>query len=233
MPKIELEKRKVNTREARNIEVFNLEEIKKHFSDSETLILKQIQLAESLVASGKVEEAKDVLRSQIVFIDSAFDFYMHEVLKLGIINMFHGDWAPRTEKYQNLKLDMKTLEAAITADESDDWLKHWINHEYAGKALMSYEDIADVCNLLGLNVKEIADRAFYDKNSRTPTREKLKYKLNSLFERRNQIAHQSDRKRENASREDISREYVKERLDDIRKIVEAVQYYATQKEFQL
>ena len=79
MPDLELEKRKVNTRDAINVEVFSLDDIKRHFNDSVSLILKQIQLADNLFASGLNEEAKDVLRSQIVFIDSAFDFYMHEL----------------------------------------------------------------------------------------------------------------------------------------------------------
>ncbi len=230
MPDLELEKRKVNTRDAINVEVFSLDDIKRHFNDSVSLILKQIQLADNLFASGLNEEAKDVLRSQIVFIDSAFDFYMHELLKLGIINMFHGDWAPRTEKYQNLKLDMKTLEVAITDDGSDEWLKNWINNKYSGKPLMSFEDFVEVCNLLALDVKDIADKIFYDKNSRTPTRDKLKYILNGLSTRRNQIAHQSDRKRENAEREDITEEYVNETLDNIKNVIEAVHFFASQKD---
>ena len=144
--------------------------------------------------------------------------------------MFHGDWAPRTEKYQNLKLDMKTLEVAITDDGSDEWLKNWINNKYSGKPLMSFEDFVEVCNLLALDVKDIADKIFYDKNSRTPTRDKLKYILNGLSTRRNQIAHQSDRKRENAEREDITEEYVNETLDNIKNVIEAVHFFASQKD---
>ena len=229
MPDLELAERKVNTRDAINVEVFSLDDIKRHFNDSVSLILKQIQLADNLFATGLNEEAKDVLRSQIVFIDSAFDFYLHEILKLGIINMFHGDWTPKTEKYNNLIFNMKTLEAAIRDDESDEWLKNWINNKYAGKPLMSYEDFVEVCNLLALDVKDIADKLFYDKNSRTPTRDKLKYILNGLFARRNQIAHQSDRKRENAEREDITEEYVNETLDNIKNVIEAVNFFASQK----
>lgn len=229
MPDLELARRKVNTRDALNVEVFSLDDIKRHFNDSLSLILKQIQLADNLFTSGLIEEAKDILRSQIVFIDSAFDFYLHEILKLGIINLFHGDWTPKTDKYNNLLLDMKTLEAAIKDEGNDEWLKNWINNKYSGKPLMSYEDFADVCNLLALNVQDIANKLFYDKNSRTPTRDKLKYILNGLFARRNQIAHQSDRKRENAERDDITEEYVNEKLDNIKNIVEAVHFFASQK----
>ena len=68
MPNLDLIKRKVNVREARNIEVFSLNEIMKHFADSEVLIVKQINVAAKLITLGKMDEAKDILRSQIVFI---------------------------------------------------------------------------------------------------------------------------------------------------------------------
>ena len=176
MPNLDLIKRKVNVREARNIEVFSLNEIMKHFADSEVLIVKQINVAAKLMTLEK------------------------------------------------------TLEAAITENDSDDWLKAWINNRYAGMTLMSYEAFTEVCKLLGLDIKYIANHAFYEKGTKIPTKDKLKTKINGLFERRNQIAHQSDRKRENASREDITKEYVDEKLEDIRKIINAVHICAMQKE---
>ena len=104
MPDLNLAERNVNTRAACNIEVFSLEKIKQHFDDSVALIMKQTVIARELKAEGKTEEAKDILRSQIVFIDSAFDFYMHELLKLGITNLFHGEWTPKTVSSVSLSL---------------------------------------------------------------------------------------------------------------------------------
>ena len=228
-PDLELAARKVNTREARNIEVFSLEAIRRHFIDSEKIIIRQIQVADNLINEGKADEAKDILRSQIVFIEAAFDFYLHELLKLGIQNIFHKEWKPVTEKYKNLQLDMKTLEEALQDNVSDEWLKKWITDKYAGVSLMSYERFDEVCKLLGLDIQEIADEAFYERASREKTKDKLKAKINRLFIRRNQIAHQSDRKRENAEREEISRGYVIEALNDMRKIIESINSSAEKK----
>lgn len=229
MPDLRLAKRNVNTRDARNIEIFSLEKIKQHFDDSIALIMKQSEVAEKLMTDGKNEEVKDILRSQIVFLDSAFDFYVHELLKLGIINLFHGDWTPKTEKYQNLQTDMKTLELAVSDDGSDEWLKDWINSKYAGISFMSYSMFEDACKLLGLHIKEIADKAFHDINSHEPTKIQLREAIDGLFIRRNQIAHQSDKKRENAERQDITYEYVASKLKDIQKIIEAVNICVQQK----
>ena len=41
---------------------------------------------------------KDILRSQVVFLDSAFDFFMHEATKYGMVQIFQGIWE-KTEKY--------------------------------------------------------------------------------------------------------------------------------------
>ena len=76
--------------------------------------------------------------------------------------------------------------------------------------------------MLDLSVKKIADSAFFDKNSNISTMDKLKQKINSLFYRRNKIAHQSDRERENAERQDIDKNFVMEKITDIYKIIEAV-----------
>ena len=76
--------------------------------------------------------------------------------------------------------------------------------------------------MLDLSVKKIADSAFFDKNSNISTMDKLKQKINSLFYRRNKIAHQSDRERENAERQDIDKNFVMEKINDIYKIIEAV-----------
>lgn len=62
-----------------------------------------------------------------------------------------------------------------------------------------------------------------------PTKTQLREAIDGLFIRRNQIAHQSDRKRENAERQDITYEYVASKLKDIQKIIEAVNICAQQK----
>lgn len=79
-------------------------------------------------------------------------------------------------------------------------------------------------NLLGLEVKEIADKAFYKIGETEKTINKLKRRLNELYDRRNIIAHQFDRKHSNAVKKEISECVVKEFIKDMIKIVDAINY---------
>ena len=57
---------------------FSLSEIREHFDKSILSIQEQYEVADSLCAEGKVDACKDIWRSQIVFAESALDFYIHE-----------------------------------------------------------------------------------------------------------------------------------------------------------
>ena len=218
MPDLSLEPRKVNTRNPSKVEIFGLDDIRRHFDEAIVLILKQIDATNFLITHGKQDEAKDIWRSQIMFLDSAFDFFLHELVKLGIISMFHESTDKKTVKYLNLQLTMFNVETALEDCNSDEWLKAWINERYAAEAFMSFEAFKSVCNMLGLEIQAIADKAFYEAGSNVKTADKLRDKINGLYTRRNQIAHQSDRLRENAERQDIS----KDSVEDIKKIISAV-----------
>ncbi len=79
-----LKERVENTRDQQQIRCvvhFNLQEIKDRFDDSIRSIENKFDLYDELNASGKLDEAKDVLRSQIVFLEGVLDFYLHEMTK--------------------------------------------------------------------------------------------------------------------------------------------------------
>lgn len=216
-----LSPRKESTRDKIAVEIFSNDEIEKHFNENVTSLVSQFDVAENLVAEGKTESAKDIWRSQIVFLESAFDFYIHEIIKQGIMNIYHGDWSNKTLKYHHLVFDMDCVERAIRDTEDDMWLKDRINELYKSETMMSYERFKDVCNLIGLNIKEIADAVFYEPGSTEKTDAKLHRELDRLYERRNQIAHQSDRRHENAEKQDISEQDVKDSINIITEIVHA------------
>lgn len=216
-----LASRKVETREKRNIEIFDIEEIEAHFNDNIELIKSQFKIAEELIINGKESEAAEIWRSQIVFLDSAFDFYLHEVVKLGIICVFHGDWE-KTDKYNNLLLKMSNVEEAIHDTEDDAWLKQWINKKYASETFMSFSAFKDICNLLNIDYRIIADAVFYIDGGTVKTVDQIKNRIDGLFTRRNQIAHQMDRLHENAERLKIEQADVEMYICDIVNIVNAV-----------
>lgn len=85
--------------------VFDLQPILDRFNANIDDIRNHFQTADDLLAlqPPKQTAAEDIWRSQIVFLDSALDFYIHEIVKYGIVKMFNGDWAESTD-YKKMKV---------------------------------------------------------------------------------------------------------------------------------
>jgi len=167
-----------------------------------------------------VSIADEVLRAQVVFLDSAFDYYLHEIVKLGIVEMYHGTWIVLpTEKFENLPLRMTQVVDAVAQNPHDDWLKKWIDKTYGEKPLMSYEAFKAVCNLIGLKPQDIS-QVFYQRGGSVKTIDQMEAAINDLYSHRNRIAHQSDRQSENAVRCAIAKGDVEKYIHNIRSIVD-------------
>ena len=222
MRRIVFEERTVDTRETRRIEIFSITEIESHFNETLKQILSQLELANMLNSQGYKEEGDEILRSQVVFIEGAYDYFLHELLRLGLNNLYKGYWENKGQKYLELQVSLGILKLAMETEE-DDWLKEWITEKYSYITLMDYSLFKkEVCNLLGINISEVADLAFYKIDGTEKTVSRLEREICDLYKRRNQIAHQSDRKMGTAEREEISLEYVREKISVVRKIILAI-----------
>ena len=84
-------------------------------------------------------------------------------------------------------------------------------------------------NLIGIPHQKVADLAFYQKGDTLSTKVKLKNKIDTLFQKRNIIAHQTVRSHRDASKEKFDEKEVKEMIDDIKKIVDAIHQLVTEK----
>jgi hypothetical protein len=222
-PNLRLTSRQENTRcnEFTPIIRFHLSEIFKHFSENIASIQAQFAVADELYEKSKVDECENIWRSQIVFLESAFDFYLHEIVKYGLCEIFCGNWN-QTEKYKNITVQMKTVTIALSENGNKEWFLKFINEMYKVMTLTSFLAVKDQMNLLGIDIKSIADRAFYQQGSTVQTKEKLKQRIEELFKRRNAIAHQSDRNHADAQKNSIKKDIVLEFISDIEKIVDAI-----------
>lgn len=103
-------------------------------------------MADDLWNSGKKEEAENIWRAQIIFLASAFDFYMHELTKYGLCQIYEEQW-DRTEKYENIQVKMKDVEEALKSGEEIDWFLEYINSYYQGMTMVSFDAVKEQCNL--------------------------------------------------------------------------------------
>lgn len=88
---LELTERAENIRNqqvSRHIIQFNLQEIKNRFDESIKEVKQKFYLFDELLLSNKIDEAQDILRTQIVFVESILDFFLHEMTKYSYYKMF-------------------------------------------------------------------------------------------------------------------------------------------------
>ena len=110
--------------------------------------MDQFDLAEQLKADGNMQY-KDILRSQVVFLDSAFDFFMHEATKYGMVQIFQGIWE-KTEKYNNFTVRLGDISDVLRNSEQENWFLNIVNDTYAEDTFMSSEAVIGQLNLIGI-----------------------------------------------------------------------------------
>lgn len=220
---LDLTARNENTRDKFYTKVirFELDQIMQHFQEAIQAVNAQFDVADELVEAGRFIEGENIWRAQIIFLESALDFYMHELTKYGLCEIYNEHWN-HTEKYNNLQVNMKAVETALKYGEDADWFLEYINDYYRTITMISYESWKEQMNLLGISITDIADRAFYERDGTEKTKDKLKRRLNQLFGRRNFIAHQTDRNHADAQIKNITKEIVQDFISDVEKIVGAI-----------
>lgn len=211
------------SRERRPIHIvsFQLDEIMLHFNENIENITNHFTLADQLWAENHSEAAKDIWRSQILFLESALDFYIHEITKYGMPKILNGEWMS-TQKFENFRINLAVVIEAIRNPEDPSWFLESISQTYATVSFMSFTAIKDQLNLIGIDPKSVADDAFFHHGSAEKTVDQLKKALDELYNRRNAIAHQSDRSHHDACRREIDKAYVVQAITTVQKIVTAI-----------
>ena len=207
---------------------FDLAQIKERFDNNLASIRKQFDIAEALKAEGKIEECETVWRSQVVFLESALDFYIHELSKYGMLKIFSGNWE-KTEKYNNYQVPMKYVEEGFKNPESKAWLLQYLNERFSTEVYLSVDSMKNQLNLLGLFFEPVMEKAFPKPSTPDSSYREGRKVVKELFERRNQIAHQTDRKHNDATQNTISKEYVEQCFADIIAIANSIQAIAIEK----
>lgn len=221
---LNLTKRNEEVREKNTIKVIELElnEILYQFNENIQSIRDKFNTANKLLNENDNESYKDILRSQIVFLDSALDYYMHCITKYGMNKMFKGEWG-KTAKYNNFMVPLEKVEFVIKNIEDTTWFIELVNYTYAKETFMEANSIKTQLSLIDINFSDIAKDVCYEEGSTQKPPEKLKILLNKLFYRRNSIAHQSDRLHEDGQKKEITKEEVKDYINDVEKIVISIQ----------
>ncbi|MBQ8706814.1 MAG: hypothetical protein IJ523_01855 [Succinivibrionaceae bacterium] len=221
--KLEIRRRGENVREPRPLRAavqFDIPQIRQHFQESLNEIKRQFEVAEYLVSNSKREEADNIYRSQIVFLESSLDFFMHEITKYGLHRIFTNCWA-RTDRFERISVPMSKVFEAIENPESTDWFFNYVSNQYSDVVLQSWDAIRDQLNLVGIPWSGVCRACNPDMGEKESIEEEKTF-LVELYQRRNRIAHQNDRNHANAEKQDISRTYVEFCIGRVCRFVDAV-----------
>lgn len=161
----------------------------------------------------------DLLRSQIVMAVSALDYYIHEITRVGMLEVYGGK-RPQTPAFLRFQITMEATLQGIVADQGNDgWLDEEIRKKHGYLAFQHPDRIADAVRLFSsctlwtsvaseLNI-EVED---------------VKTELQLIIDRRNQIAHEADldSRIPGGNRFAISSSDTKRIIDFIQDICEAI-----------
>ena len=131
-------------------------------------------------------DLSDLLRSQLVMVVSALDHFVHELVRLGMLDVFRGQRAP-TEAYLRFQVTLGSALDGVDNPGNASWLEDQIRSRNAYRAFQDPDHIADAIRLVsGVELwNSVADE--FDSTARD-----IRDRLRLIVDRRNKIAHESD-----------------------------------------
>ena len=77
------------------------------------------------IKTTEVVDVSDVLRAELVLVVSAFDHYVHEVVRQGMLEVFQGKRV-ETPSFRKFTVSLECLREAISNPSTFDWLENEI-----------------------------------------------------------------------------------------------------------
>ena len=130
-------------------------------------------------------DLSDILRAQVVMGVGAMDHYIHEVARVGMLEIIAGR-RPTTPAFQRFSITLESaLQIASAVDHS--WLEAEIRQRHGYLTFQQPDKLADAIRLVSqIELWNEVGRAM------GTTAAQVKSRLQLLVERRNKIAHEAD-----------------------------------------
>lgn len=131
-------------------------------------------------------DLSDILRAEIVMAVSAFDYYVHELCRLGILESHNGA-RPKTDAMARFQVPMSALPSLANAVTAEQALDALVREKHGYLSFQKPDSIADAVRLFSTVSlwKAVAVEC-----GETPQVAKSAFQL--IIDRRNQIAHEAD-----------------------------------------
>lgn len=134
-------------------------------------------------------DASDLLRWQYVLAVSALDKYVHDIVRIGMIEEFRGNRI-ETKKYKSVRIELSIASAIKNSTAPEVEFSNEIIRQHSFLAFQDPDKISDALSLIW---EENHKWKVISSHMSTPISETdLKTKLKNIVIRRNQIVHQGD-----------------------------------------
>ncbi len=187
--------------------------------------LTDILRAQIVWTTTTLVDLTDILRAQIVMIVSTLDHYIHEITRVGMLEVYKGE-RPQTDAFLRFKENVESaLKEAPNASQSE-WFDSEIRKRHGHRSFQRPDNIAKAVRLFSSCKlwQDVAEQLNLDA-------ENVKNELIAIIDRRNKIAHEADLDPsypDIITRWPISPEDVASTLDFIEKVCEAIHIVSNQ-----
>jgi len=133
-----------------------------------------------------VLDLSDILRAELVMAVSALDHYIHEVVKIGVLEIYDGS-RKDTPAFLRFPVRMDNVHQALASPTNTYWLESAIREHYSWQSFQQADKIADAIRL-------ISEIKLWDEiaNILGKSPQNVKQQLKLIVDRRNKIAHEAD-----------------------------------------
>lgn len=131
-------------------------------------------------------DVSDLLRSQIVLAVSALDHFVHELVRLGMIEIAQGARA-KTDGYLCFQMPVTAIESALSGIPHTIWVGETVREKHAWQSFQNPDKIADAIRLISaIKLWEEVGLQLH------MAAQDVKTQLKLVVDRRNKIAHEAD-----------------------------------------
>ena len=147
--------------------------------------LGELAIAVKRLTSSAID-VSDIWRAQIVLVVSALDQFIHELVRLGMVESAKGNRS-KTESYMRFDLPLVATESAIKGIPPEVWVGEFVRKKHAWQSFQDPDKLADAIRLVSsIKLWESVGTELGQKPK------DLKIRLKLIVDRRNQIAHEAD-----------------------------------------
>ena len=158
----------------------------------------------------------NILRGQVSLLLSAVDFYIHEIIKIELVNIIKKE-RKETASLKNCMISVKTFLEYITSPTINNQIfEDEIIYRNSFKSFLEPDKMAEALSLI---TEKKVFKELFSKLGLSDTKE-LKDRIKEIFKRRNSIVHQMDYDYSTETQQTITKEEVEDYIEFYNKFIQ-------------